>query len=206
MKALILLLSLAMIPCSQAVQLTGTRGVSILAIDGNKIKNNFFSDKKMSLDNGEHQIVVRYTANHLPNDKEDIIESKPYIFNINVQGDTEITLKGLNTSYKSKMAIKDGLKWLVINNLGEVTIQRSDILQGIGFLPYLKIEKLIAAYNNDTIKLISKKTMLNNPNVPPNSLNLMTKNKTKLLMDIYNQATQKERKAFRIWLLEQEMK
>ncbi|KPU84077.1 hypothetical protein JI57_00030, partial [Psychromonas sp. PRT-SC03] len=129
MKALILILSLAMIPCTQAAQLTGTRGTNILAIDGHKIKNNFFSDKQMLIDDGEHQIVVQYIAKHRSNDNDDIIESKPQIFNIIVQGDTEITLRGLNTAYKSKAAVKEGLQWLVINSLGEKKIQNADSLQ-----------------------------------------------------------------------------
>ena len=207
MKALILLLSIVMIPCTQAAQLIGTRGVSILAVDSTKIKNNIFSNKGTTLTDGMHQVVVRYTANHKMSSNDPLIESKPHIFNIDVQGDTEITLKGLNVAYKSKAAVKEGLQWLVINQLGEKKIKNADTLKGTGFLPYANIEKLINIYNNkNTVNLVAKATTLNAANAAPCNLNLMNKDKSALLIEIYNQASQKERKVFRMWLLEQEMK
>ncbi|AGH80961.1 hypothetical protein PCNPT3_05095 [Psychromonas sp. CNPT3] len=207
MKALILLLSLSMIPCTQAAQLIGTRGVSILAVDSTKIKHNFFSDKGITLTDGMHQVVVRFTASHKVNSNDDLIESKPHIFNIDVKGDTEITLKDLNVAYKAKAAVKDGLQWLVINDLGEKKIKNADTLQGTGFLPYANVEKLINIYNNkNSVNLVAKATTLSTANAIQSNLNLMSKDKSALLIDIYNQASQKERKIFRMWLLEQEMK
>ena len=48
-----LLLTLAMIPTSYALELKGVGGVEILAINGKEVKSNFFSKDNNELEPGE---------------------------------------------------------------------------------------------------------------------------------------------------------
>ncbi|WP_019614367.1 DUF2057 domain-containing protein [Psychromonas ossibalaenae] len=207
MKGLVLLLSLIMVPFSQANSLIGGKGVEILAVDGQKIKSNFFTSADAQLTEGSHQVVVKY-VNSFRN--KELIHSKPYIFDIEVIGETEIAVKNFNTQSQAENEMRKGLTWIVSNEQETKKIAGSDTLHGEGYLPYSDIEKLITAYNNEqgitlanapaTAAVTTTPATAGEPN---NNLNQA---KSEQLMQLYNSASKEERKAFRIWLLEQEMK
>lgn len=202
MKISAALLSLLIIPLGHAATLSGNNGVEILAVDAQKIKQNFFGSEPINLADGKHQIVVKY-ANNFKNGET--VESKPHIFDLDIAGDTEISIKRFPNQYLAEKEIKKGLTW-IINNAGKTTkIEKSTILQAEGYFPYRDIEKLIAAYN--------KKNGIDQP-ASATEMPLSTTAKTvtattaasaEQLKQIYQAATKEQRKAFRLWLLEQDM-
>ena len=197
MRFFILLLSLLSISFAQATTLTASKGVRILAVDGKTVEGGFLSKEDPNLSNGTHQIVVRY-INSFRNG--DTVESKPHIFDLNISDDTQITVQKFNNQYQAEKAIRKGLVWLIVTKSGTQKIAESDTLTGKGFMPYSDIEKLITDYNQQNgIKIASTATVL--------TANETTgENKTEQLIELYNAANQAERKAFRLWLLEQDMK
>lgn len=209
MKASVVLLSLMMIPFSHAATLKGDNGVEILAIDGKEVESGFFASKGPELSEGDHQVVVRYSNNFK---KGETVESKPHLFNIDIKGDTEISIRNFHNQHQAEKEIKQGVTWIVTNNEQTLEIAGSDTLSGKGYLPYSDIEKLITDYNQEHgISLNSVATVpVTTTSVMTAGSNLTTSNvsqaKTEQLIQIYNSATKEERKAFRIWLLEQDMK
>ncbi|WP_413698628.1 DUF2057 family protein [Psychromonas sp. KJ10-10] len=58
-----LLLTLAMIPTSFALNLQGDTGVEILIIDGQELETRLLEKKEeIDLNKGKHQVVVRYST------------------------------------------------------------------------------------------------------------------------------------------------
>ncbi|WP_028865494.1 DUF2057 family protein [Psychromonas aquimarina] len=206
MKGLVLILTLIIAPFTQANNLIAGKAVEILAVDGQKIKGGFFSSADAQLTEGSHQVVVKY-VNSFRN--KELIHSKPYIFDIDVIGETEIAVKNFNTQSQAESEMRKGLTWIVSNEQETTKIVGSDILTGQGYLPYSDIEKLITAYNKEQgITLANAPVAVTTAataaaDKPNNNLNLA---KSEQLMQLYNSASKEERKAFRIWLLEQEMK
>ena len=189
-----------MLPYSHAATLVGKKSVEILAFDGQKYNIRLFEDKKLTLADGKHQIVARYSKSF---HKDGTITSKPYIFNIEVAGDTTIAVKRFNSHSQAKNALEKGLTWIVKNENKKQTIDNADILQAEGFLPYSNIEKVIAQHNqNNGIMLPSVTGSLVQAGASATTNNA----KVEQLIKAYNSADKQEQKAFRIWLIEQEMK
>lgn len=105
MKMSAVFFSLMMIPLSHAASLKGDNGVEILAVDAQKIKQSFFGGKPVNITDGKHQIVVKY-ANNFKNG--DTVESKPHIFDLDIHGDTEISIKHFSNQNLAEKEIKQG--------------------------------------------------------------------------------------------------
>lgn len=140
----ILLSSLIFTPFTQASTLSVATSVKLLALDGKRVDSSFFRNDDPSLSHGTHQIVVRYINNFR---NGDTIESKPYIFDLTVVDDAEISVKKFHNQYQAEKAIKEGLVWQITTDAGTQEISNADTLTGTGFMPYSDIEKLIAEYN-----------------------------------------------------------
>jgi len=201
MRLLVVLITFCMMSTSYAATLTGEKNVEILALDGQKYSSKLFEKPDSTLPKGKHQVVVRY-SNNFPNGG--IITSKPYIFNIQADSDTTISVKTYNSYRQAKKAIETGITWRVTNQNGSEMIADADILVGEGFLPYQDIEKLIAKYNKDNgiISLSTADNLVTNGNTTRDEYS----SQTKQLIKMYNSASKADKKAFRIWLIEQEMK
>jgi uncharacterized protein YccT (UPF0319 family) len=191
-----LLLTLAMIPTGFALDLEGINGVEIIAIDGKKVKTNFFSEGQMDLKPGEHQIVVSYSV-HFNNKR--LTESKPAIFTVDLQQDTKISVDKFSSHYQATKQMEKGLTWQVISNGKQYQVNNSDTLYGEGFMPYGDMEKLIEKYNQQhNIALVKPKAAANTGNIADLQQNSLS--------SLYQQASKEDKKAFRLWLLEQDMK
>lgn len=201
MKSLVLCVSLIMPPLCNAATLTADNGVQILALDGQKVESSFFSSKAPEVAQGDHQVVVRYSNSFR---ESDIVESKPHIFTLNITGDTLITLKEMRNQSQAENALRKGLTWIVEDNGQTQEIVGSDTLSGEGYLPYRDIEKLISAYNQEKGISIASSAV---PAVTAENISNNT-NQTSAgqLMKLYHSASKEEKKAFRIWLLEQDLK
>lgn len=190
-----------MMSYSYAATLTGEKNVEILAVDGQKYSNRIFEKQDSTLSKGKHQIVVRY-SNNFPNGG--IVTSKPYIFNIQTDDDTTIAVKTYNRYRQAKKAVETGITWRVTNSNGSEMISDADILLGEGFFPYRDIEKLIAKYNKENGIILP--STADNLATPGNTTRDGYSAQTKQLIKMYNSASKADRKAFRIWLIEEEMK
>ena len=211
MKVIIILLLVLLSPFSHAAILKTGMGVEILAVDGKKIATSFFSDVDIDLSDGIHQVVVRYSNNFKGSEQ---VESKPYIFNVNVKGDTEVGTARFHHQKQAESAIRHGLVWIITNNEQTEKIASFDILTGKGVMPYNDIEKVVADYNKaheipslgitsalDSASQVA--TAVNETTAPAGKAALTKAAQLKLL---YKAANKPERKAFRLWLLDQELK
>jgi len=200
MRFLVVLITFCVMSSAYAATLTGGRNVEILAVDGQKYSNKIFEQSDSTLSKGKHQIVVRY-SNNFPNGG--IVTSKPYIFNIQADNNTTIAVKKYNRYRQAKKAVETGITWRVTNPNGSKMIEDADILLGEGFFPYRDIEKLIAKYNKENGIMLP--STADNLATPENTTRDEYSAQTKQLIRIYNSASKADRKAFRIWLIEQEM-
>lgn len=207
MKVLIVFLSLIAVPFIHASTLVGTYGVDIVALDGVKTEGGLFRKNELTVSDGAHQVVVIYDKN-FQNDQR--VTSKPHIFQIDVKGYTEISVKHFNNAYLAKNEIKKGIIWIVKNTQNTQKFADSDSLSGEGFLPNKNIEKLIAAYN----QAHGLSIFTSNPAILPTTTIISSSQSNDVkgqanaaqLIQMYNAASKEERKAFRIWLLEQDLK
>jgi len=223
MKKITSILALLLVQNSYALELKGIDGVNILAINGEEIESGFFgSDSTSELDAGTHQIVVRYSANF---NNEDLVTSRPSIFTIDLQQDTQISAFNVNTKYKAERAVRSGMTWQVISADNKYNIENSDTLRGEGFMPYSDIKGLITAYNKEHNIIIAapveQKVAPTNVIAPTivgatTTATVATTTATTTaattpgagvdLATLYQQSTPAQKKAFRLWLVEQDMK
>lgn len=198
MRLLVVLITFCMMPFGYAATLTGERNVEILAVDGQKYSNKILENSDSTLPKGKHQIVVRYSKSF---PKDGMLTSKPYIFNIQTENNTRVAVETFNNYEQAKKALEKGLTWRVTSENSSVMIEDADILFGEGFLPYHDIEKIIAKYNKDNGTIL--------PSTADN-LAILAQDEysaqTKQLIKVYNSASKADQKAFRIWLIEEEMK
>lgn len=197
------LLTLAMIPSSYALELEGVNGVEILAINGKEVKNSFFSQKSNKLKAGEHQIVVRYSTQF---NNDDIIESRPAIFSIDLQQDTKISVQQMNTQRQAEKQIKAGLTWQISSEDNQYKIDDSTTLEGKGFMPYSDIEALIVAYNQEHNIALATSGTVTATTLTAATATTVASTQKGTLQSLYQQASKEEKKAFRLWLVEQDMK
>lgn len=208
MRAFSGFLLLLLVPFTQAATLQGSNGVEILAIDGQKVNSSFLTEKEASVDNGKHQIVVKYSKNFK---KGNTITSKPHVLNLDINSDTKIAIKSIYSAEQAKREVKRGLVWLVSDSKQTLEIANSDTLSGKGLFPYRDIENLIATYNiKNGIATHLAVPMSNSEGQASKFIAPSTNNKVlpkaQQLMLLYSEATIAERKRFRMWLLEQDMK
>lgn len=191
------LIALIFSPAIFASEIISSNNIEILAVDGKEIKTNFFSSSKIQVTDGEHQVVARYSRNF---NKDGLVESKPYIFTVNVQGDTSLKMNKFSTPSHAKSAINKGLTWSYKNDQGEVKVQHADQLKGDGFMPYSDIEALVATYNQQhAIQPSSTTTSAK----PTNNTSSVSDNP---IIEQYKLASKAQRKAFKIWLIDNETK
>ena len=198
MKFLVIFLSLVLIPFSHAATLEGTNGVELLAIDGQKIKTGMFQSGDLNVADGEHQVVVKYSKRV----KDEMVYSKPYIFVVDIKGDTEITVKRFSGTSQAKHAVKKGLNWIVKNDLPTKKIKGEVIFkEGVQINP--DIEKLVAEYNKaHGLGPVDEQQAL----LVCTPEQLLNQSKSQQLIELYHSATAEEKKAFRIWLVENDIK
>lgn len=195
-KKITVTLALLIASTSYAINLEGINGVEILAIDGQKVKSSFFSKQKSDLSKGEHQIVVRYVK-QFKND--DIIKSRPAIFSIDLQQDTQISASGINNQRQAEKAMSKGFVWQVSSTNQQYSVENSAQLKGSGFMPYQDIEGLIVTYNQENGMVLPAK-------VDKEVVITQKTAKQSNLISLYQSASKEDKKVFRLWLLEQDMK
>jgi len=188
---------------SYALKLEGINGIEILAINGEKVESSFFASKdEYELKPGYHQIVLWYSRSF----EDDSIESEPMIFNLDLQEDTQISVDNYNRYYKAERALKAGLTLQIISATKQYNVKDIPILTKKAFSRFSDVEDFIETYNeknNITIATAEKielppATVVGTISDAPDTI--------KKQMALYLQSTPAQKKAFRLWLLEQDMK
>jgi len=186
MKVLGLFLILSVSPFVHSSEIVVNNRINILAVDGVKTKSTFFGKNKVEVEDGTHQIVVRYNHKFKNDDR---LESRPYIFDIDVQGDTALSTDKHTTYAQAEENLKQGLTWYVKNQTNEYTIDNAAQLNGQGFMPYRDIEKLVSNFNQE------------------NGLSITTDNGNEgnnknYLIEQYKAATQEQKQQFKAWFIQ----
>ena len=207
MKKITTILALILAQNSYALQIEGVNGVEILAVNGEKIKTSFFSDTMQNeLKAGTHQIVVKYSKDF--DDEKKSATSDPVIFNIDLTQDTQISVPNYNQLYKAERAIDKGLIFQAINEDSQYNIENAVTLTGTGFLPFADIEAVIATYNQKNNIHIASATMPAATTVGTSSdaIDMAVSCTGQDQIALYQQSSPAQKKAFRLWLLEQDLK
>jgi len=204
MRFLVLFLSLVLIPISHAATLKGVNGVELLAIDGQKISSGMLNSKDLNVTNGEHQVVVQFAKRI---NQQNMVYSRPTIFSINVVGDTEIKVRNFRDVNQAESTVRKGLVWVVNNDKETIKVTDGEELFEEGFQIKPDIEKLIAKYNQtngimEPALVDSNKVQIEENTFKGENMH----NKTQQLITIYQKSSLEEKKAFRMWLLEQDIK
>ncbi|WP_166739405.1 DUF2057 family protein [Psychromonas algicola] len=202
MKKIITLLALLLVSNSYALKLEGINGIEVLAINGEKVKTSIFtSENKYELKPGYHQIVIRYSKDF--DDGENTANSFPVIFNIELQEDTKISVDDYNRLSKAERAIKEGLTFQIISAEKQYNVTDAPLLTENGFSVFSNIETLIITYNRK-----NNITITGGKNDTPATIVGITSSSDTVQeqMNLYLQSTPEQKKAFRLWLLEQDIK
>jgi len=166
------------------------KSIELLAVDGVKNKTSFFGSDKIEVEDGSHQLVVKYKHKFR---NGDTLESDPYIFNIEVGGNTELNTDKYSTYALAKEQLKTDISWHVKNQNRQYTINNTDKLKGEGFMPFRNIELLVQEYNQ-----------LNNiaSTEPVNQDILNNKNAKNYLIEQYKAANQEQKNQFKLWFIQ----
>lgn len=197
MKFSPLILALVFSPLTFSGEITVDNDIKVLAVNGVETKMSFFGSNKIEVDDGPQQLVVKFSRTF---GNEDLIESKPYIFTVDVYGNTNIKTDKFRSKSHAANNVDKNITWYVTNSKREYAIKNSDTLNGKGFMPYSDLEGLIDDYNHqhnitDEVNNISKKT------VAAHSEKDSSKN---ALIEEYKIATKEQKKQFKMWLIENE--
>jgi len=188
---------------SYALKLEGINGIEILAINGEKVKSSFFSLKdEYEVPPGYHQVVIWY----LKEFDDESAQTAPVIFNLDLQEDTQISVPDYNQLYKAERAIKKGLTFDIISKSKRYNLTNLPRLTSKGFSVFSDVKALIQTYNKDhNITIAGTKpatppppTVVGTPHTDADSIQAQ--------ITLYQQSTPAQKKAFRLWLLEQDVK
>lgn len=193
MKLSGLLLTLAISPFAFSGEIITNNDIQVLSLNGTDVDSSSIVDGVLQAKDGTQQIVVRYSKTFR---NEPIIQSRPFIFNVEVAGKTTITTDELNSYSLAKNQVRDGLDWHISNQEKTYTIENAEELMGKGFLPYSNIGALVAQYNIDNNLVVS--------NAPDTQS--ITKMTTNSLIEAYRSATTEQKEAFNTWLTNSEGK
>jgi len=205
MKKIMVLLALLLTQNSYALKLEGINGIEVLAINGEKVKSSVFSLKnEFEVKPGYHQIVLWYSKDF--DDEDQSVRSIPVILNLELQEDTQIAVPNYNRLYKAERAVEEGLTFQIMSASKQYDLTDIPVLTTEGFSVFSDIERLIETYNkknNITIATVDEE------NLPPATVvgTIATHSGSiQEQMNLYLQSTPEQKKAFRLWLLEQDMK
>ena len=148
---------------SQAAILSVGDGLRILAIDGQVITEK--NTLPVEIEKGKRQLVIRYNTSlkennsvfsnsyRNSNNKREIVSSSPYIFFVNINQDTQISVQKFSSAFQAKSAIQRGLVFIIENEQEQKQKQKlidnADKLKGNGVNPFspVNLKPLIDSYN-----------------------------------------------------------
>ena len=184
MKVLVLFLALIVSPFTLSSEVIIGDNIQVLAVNGVKVSHSFFGENKINAEDGPLQIAVKYSKKFKG---KSLLESKPYLFNIDVQGETKLETAKFTTYSRVKSYIKKQITWSVTNKKKQYSITDATQLKGKGFMPFSKIELIIKEHNQ-----------ANDPthDASPNN------HQSNDLIEQYKAATQAQKDQFKTWLIQ----
>ncbi|WP_100753009.1 DUF2057 domain-containing protein [Vibrio salilacus] len=196
---------------AQAATITSERGVEFMVVDGHAVNFDRWSPQQsIELADGTHQLVMRFEDEVKRGSKEVIYTSRPYVFELTVNGrdmtiglDTRLSAQSQASSY-----FASGAQWQAVYSNDEVKPLVATVLEGDGFAAYSNMEELVAKYNqaNGIIFDEGESKNLNELLVEVDhqgKVSIKGDSVTQLKL-WYAKASDEERKAFRRWMIDQE--
>ncbi|MPX98157.1 DUF2057 domain-containing protein, partial [Salinivibrio sp. VYel6] len=137
---------------TSAAEITSAPNIEFVVVDGKEISfEDWAPQQTIELANGTHQLVMRFDGEVKRGSKEVIFTSRPYLFELDVDGrdatiniDTNLRVKTQATSY-----FDDNPQWQAEFDNGEVMPLEAVELKGDGFGAYADMEALVAEYNRE---------------------------------------------------------
>lgn len=194
-----------------AAEITSARHIEFLVVDGSKISfDNWAPQQTIELANGTHQLVMRFDGEVQRGSKEVIFTSRPYLFELDVDGrdatiniDANLRVKTQATSY-----FDDNPQWQAEFDNGEVMPLEAVELKGDGFGAYADMEALVAEYNRENGIIIDQGESKNLNDV---LVEVDDQGQASIKGDAlsqlklwYTKASDQERKTFRRWIIDQD--
>ncbi|CAH0533909.1 hypothetical protein VST7929_01786 [Vibrio stylophorae] len=180
-----------------AATLTLGRGIDAIAINGEMLPHN--TQKQLSLQSGEYQLIIRFDQQMKDGSRKKQFTSKPYVLSFHVSGDMTL-LAPLSTREYRKMAyaFRDQTpQWQLKDGKGETIAFTQVVLPGkSGFAPYQDMPAVVAAfYQQPAAAQPAQQSLKLAPNSESEAL--------RQLKLWYEQATPADRQAFAQWLAQQ---
>ena len=213
-------LLLTLSPLTMAAQLTLKGPVELLAVTPSQV----FSDDKVSLAAGEHQLLVRYqeTLSSRSNSESDIdVRSEPQVLKLTVAADDKLVLTA--PEHNSQRAMEQFAKQPQFTLTGTSSAPVQDEIKLKGFLLGVDYNDLLADYNRGNGPAVLSSTQATaaatatavattatvaataTPAVTTQTQPavLPTTSHEQALKDLYLKATPEERKRFMSWAVQQ---
>ncbi|USH03335.1 DUF2057 domain-containing protein [Grimontia kaedaensis] len=170
------------------------------------------SGDRLNLVDGSNQLVVRYKSILNDGSNTKFFESKPYVFQFTNMGqDLSISIERFRKHIQAEKAFKKGTaEWFIKDSTDKKVAFQFDELPGnSGFLPYGDLPKALATYNKKNgiyfegqeIKDLNEEVVVA---VSETGKVELTGDALAQLKLWYTKASKEERKAFRIWVIDQE--
>ncbi|KMV30660.1 hypothetical protein AB733_10200 [Photobacterium swingsii] len=206
-------LSLVFAASAQANTLETEYGLSVLAINGVAVNSdNAIADNTYDIVEGKNQVVIRGEKMLRRGTKTELFSTRPFIMSFDTKDDVMIRFPEAASNYRAAETEfrNDEPKWSVMVGGTALSYQAEVLPGGGGFIPYSDIEELVANYNQDKGIALEqgKPTDMTKAAVVVNDAGEVTITGDSLaqLKLWYTKASAKEKKAFKIWMAEQEFK
>lgn len=187
------------------------RGIELLVVDGEKYESpvGYTPETSLELADGNHQLLIRFNQQYKENSRTKHFTSKPYIFQLDLQGrDAEISSLPLRTRSQAQAYFARSPQWQLTYANGEVVTLNTAEIEGKGLAPFSNLEKLVADYNQANGIAMVKGNPVDLEKV---AVQVTEQGEVKVTGDAltqlkmwYTKASDKDKKAFKIWMAEQE--
>lgn len=185
------------------------RNIDLLVVDGEKFEQpgGFSPETSVELHGGDHQLLIRFNKQFRESSKTKHFTSKPYIFQVDLQGrDAEILSLPLRTRSQTQAYFARKPQWQLQYDSGEVVALKTTAIEGKGLAPYSDLEKLVAEYNQANGIVIEKGNLVD---LEKMAVQVTEQGEVKVIGDSltqlkmwYTKASEQEKKAFKIWMAE----
>ena len=198
MKSILISLLVLISGAAQAAQLAVERGFEVHTINGQEVEDS--AKNEYVLKTGENQIVFSFSGNLSTGTSTELLDTKPYILTLGVDGSSTIEIELISRKHKRvASAIDKESPWFVVYDQDkEVEDYQLALLPAKkGFFPYADIPALVASYNKDNKIYFSEGKL-----VDYEELEKVTNSNFIKLQSLYLDASPEERKQFRKWIID----
>ncbi|OOE46103.1 DUF2057 domain-containing protein [Salinivibrio kushneri] len=196
---------------AQAATITSARNIEFLVADGKEVTfESWAPQQSIELSEGTHQLVMRFDGEVKRGSKEVIFTSRPYLFELTVDGrDATIGVSSrLRSQSQAKSYFSSGPQWQAEFENGDVMPLEAVELEGDGFGAYADMEALVAEYNRANGIIIDQGESKNLNDV---LVEVDDQGQASIKGDAlsqlklwYTKASDQERKSFRRWIIDQD--